>query len=400
MNENSVWILAVEAVQASQSSFFKFITANDSGETGGHQAGFHIPKLASPVLFRREYHKGEFHEEDIQIEWQDGYISQSSIKYYGQKTRDEYRLTRFGKEFDYHERISTGDVLVISRITYGNFKAFILKTEDEIESFLTAFGLSPVDSGSVVEVSQKQLISDEEYEFTKFANTLKGEFPSTEIMSRRSREIELKINNKEFEIHSNPDKKILDWTLCEYRLFRFIENRLHLNQVMSGFSDLEDFVDLANTILNRRKSRAGKSLENHLSFIFRENKLLFSEQMVTEGNSKPDFVFPSINAYRDMKSSQKNIIVLAAKTTCKDRWRQILNEAKKVDKHYLFTLQQGISINQLDEMIESHVQLVVPKQHLYSFSKDYRDKILTLNSFIEVVRQVSSLTNYGRHKVT
>lgn len=389
MNENSVWILAVEAVQTSQSSFFKFITDNDSGETRSHQAGFHIPKPASPVLFRREYHKGEFHEEDIQIEWQDGYITQSSVKYYGQKTRDEYRLTRFGRGFDYHERISTGDVLVISRITYGNFKAFILKTEDEIESFLNAFGLSPVDSGSVVEVSQKLLISNEEDEFTKFANTLNGVLPSTEIMSRKSREIELKINNKKFEIRTNPDKKILDWTLCEYRLFRFIENRLHLQQVLDGFSDLEDFLNLANTILNRRKSRAGKSLEHHLSFIFRENELLFSEQMVTEGNSKPDFVFPSINAYRDMMPFQKSIIVLAAKTTCKDRWRQILNEAKKVDKHYLFTLQQGISMNQLDEMIESRVQLVVPKQHLHSFSKDYQDKILTLNSFIEEVKRVS-----------
>ncbi len=389
MNENSVWVSAVEAVQTSQSSFFKFITANDSGKTGGHQAGFHIPKPASPVLFSREYHKGEFHEEDIQIEWQDGYITQSSIKYYGQKTRDEYRLTRFGREFDYHERIFTGDVLVISRIAYGNFKAFILKTEDEIESFLNAFGLSPVDSGSVIEVSQQLKISNEEDEYAAFFKTLNGVFPSTEIMSKVSREIELKIKNHESEIFTNPDKKILDWTASEYRLFRHIEKSLHLNQVISGFSDLEDFVSLANTILNRRKSRAGKSLEHHLSFIFSKNLLTFSEQKITEGNSKPDFVFPSIDAYHDSKYPRQNIFVLAAKTTCKDRWRQILNETKNLDKHYLFTLQQGITTNQLDEMLDSGVQLVVPKQHLYTFSEAYRGKILTLKSFINEVKRIS-----------
>lgn len=389
MNENSVWISAVEAVQTSQLSFFKFVTANDSGETGGHQAGFHIPKSAAPVLFHREFSKGIFYEENIKITWQDGFVTDSSIKYYGQKTRDEYRLTRFGREFDYHQRISTGDVLVISRIAYGFFKAFVLKTEDEIENFLNAFGLSPVDSGSIIETSQQLKIANEEDEFANFFETLNGEFPSTEIMSKISREIELKIHNQEIEILTNPDKKILDWTASEYRLFRHIENRLHLNQVISGFSDLEDFVILANTILNRRKSRAGKSLEHHLSFIFSKNQLTFSEQTVTEGNSRPDFVFPSIDAYRDIRYPRKDIYVLAAKTTCKDRWRQILNETKNIDKHYLFTLQQGITTNQLDEMLDSGVQLVVPKQHLYTFSETYRGKILTLKNFINEVRRVS-----------
>lgn len=391
MNENSVWISAVEAVQTSQSSFFKFITANDSGETGGHQAGFHIPKTASQVLFKREYYKGEFHEEDIEIEWQDEFITQSSIKYYGQKTRDEYRLTRFGRDFDYHERISTGDVLVISRIVHGSFKAFILKTEDEIESFLNAFGLSPVDSGSVIEASQQVKITNEEDEYADFFKTLNGVFPSTETMSKVSREIELKINNHESEILTNPDKKILDWTASEYRLFRHIEKNLHLNQVISGFSDLEDFVTLANTILNRRKSRAGKSLEHHLSFIFSKNLLTFCEQKITEGNSRPDFIFPSIDAYHDSKYHRQEIFVLAAKTTCKDRWRQILSETKNLDIHYLFTLQQGITTNQLDEMLDSGVQLVVPKQHLYTFSEAYRGKILTLKSFINEVRRIYPL---------
>ncbi|MEL7655316.1 MAG: type II restriction endonuclease [Bacillota bacterium] len=385
MNENSVWISAVEAVQTSDSSFFKFVTANDSGETGGHQRGFHIPKSAAPVLFNREFSKGEFYEEDIQIIWEDGFVTDSSIKYYGEKTRDEYRLTRFGREFDFRERIATGDVLVISRVEYGVFKAFVLKTEEEIENFVNTFGLSPIDSGSIIEVSQSRIELNEEYEFEHFFQTLGGVFPSTEMMSKTAREIELKINDQEFEILTNPDKKILDWTASEYRLFRFIERGLHLDQVTYGFADIEEFITLANSIMNRRKSRAGKSLEHHLSFIFKENRMQFSEQMVTEENNRPDFIFPSISAYKNVRYPREDIMVLAAKTTCKDRWRQILSETENLDKHYLFTLQQGITINQLDQMYNAKVQLVVPKQHLSTFPEIYRDSILSLKDFIGLV---------------
>lgn len=42
--------------------------------------------------------------------------------------------------------------------------------------------------------------------------------------------------------------------------------------------------------------------------------------------------------------------MLAVKTTCKDRWRQILNEADKIHQVHLFTLQEGVSLAQYREM--------------------------------------------------
>ena len=53
--------------------------------------------------------------------------------------------------------------------------------------------------------------------------------------------------------------------------------------------------------------------------------------------------------------------MLVVKTTCKDRWRQILNEADRIPVKHLFTLQEGVSVNQFQEMCESNVRLVVPK---------------------------------------
>ena len=83
-------------------------------------------------------------------------------------------------------------------------------------------------------------------------------------------------------------------------------------------------VKSANTILNRRKSRAGRSLEHHLEEIFRISELIFQTQVTTENNKKPDFLFPNIEAYNDLTFDNNKLILLAAKTTCKDRWRQIL----------------------------------------------------------------------------
>ena len=61
----------------------------------------------------------------------------------------------------------------------------------------------------------------------------------------------------------------------------------------------------------------------------------------------------------------ENLCTLAAKTTCKDRWRQVLNEADRLrDRNkYLCTLQQGISSAQMDEMQTERVILVVPKRY-------------------------------------
>ena len=391
METELIWLKAVEAVNEGNSSFFKFISANDSGETGAHQAGFLIPKQAIPVFLKSERSRGENYCEDILIEWQDGFITNSLIRYYGQSTRNEYRVTSYGRAFQYKERIQTGDLLVMVRVVFGFFKAFILKTEEEINSFLDTFGLSPVDSGIIIDRSYTaKPVSREEVEFGNFFKSLANEFPSTSDMSNAARNIDLRINNKEYEILDNPDKKIIDWIEYEYRLFRFIEKEFFQELVKPGFPNLEDFLKLANSVLNRRKSRAGKSLEHHLSFLFNQNKLTFTEQGITKGKSRPDFIFPGLEEYHNNSFPRDRIVVLAAKTTCKDRWRQILNETENLNRHYLFTLQQGITSNQLDEMIAANVQLVVPQSYVTCYPGEYRNKLLTLKQFINNVGVLAS----------
>ena len=119
-------------------------------------------------------------------------------------------------------------------------------------------------------------------------------------------------------------------------------------------------------------------MEHHLATIFTAAQLEYEEQAVTEDNKKPDFLFPNGEANK--------LVFLGAKTTCKDRWRQVLNEADRIETKYLFTLQQGISKNQLREMKHEHLKLVVPASYRTSFDKEFQPEIETLASFIEMVK--------------
>ena len=49
MNEMTGY--AITAVNKARYAFCKFISANDVGATGAHQAGFYIPKNCWPLMF-------------------------------------------------------------------------------------------------------------------------------------------------------------------------------------------------------------------------------------------------------------------------------------------------------------------------------------------------------------
>jgi len=122
-----------------------------------------------------------------------------------------------------------------------------------------------------------------------------------------------------------------------------------------------------------------------LEEIFKISELTFETQVKTENNKKPDFLFPNIEAYNNSSFDESKLIFLASKTTCKDRWRQILNEADRIETKHLFTLQQGISKNQLEEMSQYNVKLVVPRAYLTSFPIEHRANILILEQFVQLV---------------
>lgn len=368
--------------------FFRYITANDVGSTGGHQYGFYVPKPGAPFLFDTPGEKGSNKERAVEVEWDYGQATHCCFKYYGNKTRDEYRITRFGRNFPYLREEYTGSLLVMVKLSYDQFAGFVIQEDEEIEKFFELFDITPTGSDCLISKSE-HLSIDNGYTKETFMSLFfkhNHDFPSSKEMAFWAEKYELLVHNCTRRItRESPDNTLLKWIDNEYMLFKSLEELVYKPIYSKPFESANDLIAFANHILNRRKSRAGKSLEHHLSRIFRCSGIRFKAQAYTEGKRKPDFIFPSEEDYHNPSFPIEKLVFLAAKTTCKDRWRQILAESERIPRKYLFTLQQGISKNQLHEMAEENVILVVPKKNISSFDKSYRDGILSLSSFIDLV---------------
>ena len=389
---SDILIQAINKVQNSQAALCKFITPNDTGSTGGHQCGFHISKDAWPMFLKTQGTKGTNIDIPIKIHWQNDFETDSRFKYYGVGTRNEYRITRFGHGFPFLTEDNVGDLFVLARYDTDYYEAFVLHTDNDIDDFFSHFNLSYDKTNQIINISQ---VKHPEQKLLELINRFIGQytdFPETRIMASGARTCYNEANGllpKNFV--SDPDKILLGWIDTEYTLFKYMEEKVYSDICTKPFINIDSFVAVANEVLNRRKSRAGKSLEHHLAEIFTRNELLFEEQVITEEKKKPDFIFPNGKCYHNLEFPGDLLTILGAKTTCKDRWRQVLNEADRVDEKYLFTLQQGISANQLKEMQDYNLKLVVPHKYLTSFPKEYRHNISDLSGFINMVkaRQVS-----------
>lgn len=382
---------AVQSVLNSTQAFCKFLKANDTGATGGNQCGILISRSAGEMLFSENLNEHHILKRNVEILWQNEIVTPSCFTYYDSKK--ELRITRFGRGFPFLNPDQTGALFVFTRQAEDHYSGFFLETDDDIEHFLGAFGISPTETNRLIDTRQVNAESREAMAIQEFIAGLTVDFPLSDQMSAAARSICDKVYRQAHYVRTNPDKKIIDWTNTEYSLFRAIEHARYGETISQGFTSVEDFVSMANMVLNRRKSRAGKSLEHHLAAIFDGNGIQYDAQAVTEGRKKPDFLFPSKLAYHDSSFPSDKLITLAAKTTCKDRWRQILNEADRLRNKpkFLCTLQQGISPAQMDEMQSENVVLVVPRPYIDTYPEDRKDRIWTLAKFVGYIKEVEGI---------
>ena len=379
--------LAIQSVTQSKGAFCRFLSANDTHATGGHQYGFLLPIAAYPIIFNQDKVKGENKDKTVKIRWQNDLETESRLTYYG-KAKNELRITRFGNDFPFFAEEHVGDLLIIAKQTDDDYEGYILSTEDDIDTFMSHFNLSADRPNQIIDVVNKQCESNTLQ--TAIDEAIKDliDFPQTAEMGKMAQELFNKLHKiNDEKVCESPDKILLNWYDTELSMFRSLEEKVYNPIYTKPFPDCQSLIEFSNKILNRRKSRAGKSLEHHLSAIFTAQKLIFEEQVVTENNKKPDFLFPNGVCYHNYEFPAEDLTILGAKTTCKDRWRQVINEADRVDERYLFTLQQGISKNQLKEMADENVKLVVPESHVDSYPEEYRESLNTLSGFIVIVKE-------------
>ncbi len=188
-------------------------------------------------------------------------------------------------------------------------------------------------------------------------------------------------------LKKSADERLLAWMDAEYTLFRAIERRLCDEQVHQQFADMEAFLAVAETITNRRKSRAGHSLEHHVEHLLKEAGIAFDAQATIDGKVRPDVILPGKAAYDDAQHPAEKLVILGIKTTCKDRWRQVLNEGRRVAVKHLLTLQPAMSKAQLTEMHEAKLQLIVPAPLHGAYEVPEGFRLLTVQRFVEEMQR-------------
>lgn len=383
---------AIQLVHESAFAYCHYITPNDVGATGGHQYGFTFAKPCYKMFFDEPGVKGSNKDKYVKVDWQKGLtMTESRAIYYGVGTRDEYRLTRFGKGFEFLREDYIGSLQIMTKNHDGEYFAYILSYQDNIESFMDAFSLDVTKGNQIIDKAAS--ISPDkrlEQDFMLFINS-HTDFPDTIEMASFVRKCVMAAKGyTERIVSEKADNIILEWTDAEYQLFRGLEEKIYRSVFTKPFKNCQSLVEFSNSILNRRKSRAGKSLEHHLAEIFTASHLRFEEQVITENKKKPDFIFPDGQSYHNFKFPSDKLTMLGAKTTCKDRWRQVLNEADRIPNKHLFTLQRGVSRNQLQEMKDERLTLVVPQKNIPLFLPEFHENIMCLSDFIGMVRERQS----------
>ncbi|WP_027081226.1 type II restriction endonuclease [Luteimonas mephitis] len=368
--------------------YIKRLAANDTNATGAHQAGPYLPKQQAfdlfpslraqtpnpKVVFAASVDSHGLPERDVTVTW------------YNQRSRNECRITRWGGQVSpvVHPD-STGAAVVLAfrkqSGTDSDYCAVWVCREAEVEVLEERVG--PVEPGLPLLVSGQLPLfrAPTQTSCTLTAATMPADwltrFPAGQEIAEYCAQLR--------RAPGKPvDDRLLIRRACEYEMFLSIEKIHVLPRLQQGFASVDEFINYSSSVNNRRKSRSGRSLELHLNALFREEGISFSHGEVSEGNKKPDFLFPSASAYR---RGEKPLWMLAAKTTCKDRWRQILNEANLIPNKHLITLQEGVSTNQFREMRDEGVTLVAPARLHRAYPAAIRPDLMTLETFVQTVRR-------------
>jgi len=378
----------------------------EPGRSNQHEVG--TTKAMREQFLGEEQHR-KFQAVYIWLgEEQEGFSAEGSATHYDARenipNRTEWRLYYLSNPVT--EAMKEGDTLFLAKHRNGVLY-FIVTPQDTTseQQLFWMFGLKPEGRSFVSrELSEKEpelgfaarFILDEigveldepenenlDHIIEKFGTT----FPSTKEFSHLAR-----LSLPDIRAEDDPDTALVAWLDREEALFRRLERRIVASRLEKGFvdengTDVDGFISFSLSVQNRRKSRMGHSLENHLEAIFRGYNISHVRGAKTENNHKPDFLFPSIEAYQQAPDvGDKRLMMLGAKSTCKDRWRQVLAEAVKIRRKHLLTLEPGISEPQTDQMEASGLQLVVPDSIHASYKAGQREWLWNVAAFIKEVR--------------
>lgn len=378
--------------------FVKRLSGNDTLANGAHQGG---PYILKSLLFRvlPELDRPDARNPDVEFcLCVDSHAVRRRVRavWYNSGTRDESRITRLGGQRSaLLDPENTGALCVFvfrSGARNGEKICRVWLCRNEYEENFVEDRIGPVEPGRGFVWRRPDTLSSAPASGSAGCWMASGELPRSWLSEFPSPTV---LIDKTVQLRpltgERVDNRLIRRRDCEYELFRSVEEATILPQVRRGFATVEDFIDLAQSVLQRRKNRSGRSLELHVRAILIEEGLRedldFSYNEVSEHGRRPDFLFPSARDYRERAAPDERLNMLAVKITCKDRWRQILREADRIGRKHLLTLQEGVSEAQFREMQDANVQLVVPSPIFRRYAPSIRPYLQSFEGFVaEVAR--------------
>jgi len=402
----------------------KKLSRNDclwaEGREYGHQNGVYIPKEVRescffPELVNTNPAKPHIFESSLTSFWPEtGETKTSALKHYSNKG-PEMHFTGVPKEL--FSGLTPASLLLGGRLREpvaesGYWFMTIDSASEEAELVESMFDLGsdfhfglfdPAAALSVPRDETEALIRDLTANLSAgtlqaFINSV-STLPSSESLAAAAQESYMKENGLQtldpFAI-PNPGDAIMRISRdIEFALYKRAELRHRAAEVVriittGGYGLVESIVrgfpQLDATFLSasqHRKSRAGRSFERHIARFLTDGRIQFEEQAVT-GGRRPDFVMPSLIVLNQKDRAFETALVLSAKTTLRERWKQLAMERFNCAL-FLATVDDRVSADAIDDMLRQQICLVVPESLKDSKETCYsaKENVITFRTFFD-----------------
>ena len=395
--------------------FLKKLSRNDRSwaDGGSHQNGVLIPKKIRSTDFFPSFVQG--HYVQFSIDWPESGVSRRA-RYAHYESKNEYHLTGIPKE-EFAD-LSPRSFLLISKHRYRNddiWKAITIDSHSEEYDYIERRLELPIEfSCDIIEpyllhdriASETGELISEIYSALQHGTLAKlieiYKLPSTNEIAKEAREEYLISTGNEsldpFVLY-NPGDALREITLDrQFKIFKQYERRLiaaKLIDLLIGNRTNISIEELAEIIITRiddvyklmletsqsRRSRVGKSFEIHIAAMMKDGDIPFTEQPIIS-KRRPDFVLPDIEVSIDQS------LILAAKTTLRERWQQVINETQ-YRQIFLATVDDKVTSSVIEGLESVGVNLVVPESLKSSQDTEYQNypNVWTFKDFFYFTRQ-------------
>lgn len=399
----SLWPCIEDLSTRSLELFVKKLSRNDTSwadDKKKHQAGFYIPRAVReagffPTLEATNPDKPHiFFARCVSFWPQTGEIKRSGMRHFSNKGPETHFTV---VPHDVFSGISPASILLCGRLREPISEAthwFLVldSTSEDAEVLETTldlpsdfhFGVFPANSLATA----RELAVDEAAQLIEelthairngtldqFMRTV-NRIPPPEVIANEARQrflAEEGVNSlSPYDLPAPGDAIMRISRDIEYAIFKRYELRRRASEIVSVLTQEHELIPavvrgfpLLDAVFlsasQQRKTRAGRSFENHLSAQLRDGRISFEEQAIM-GGRRPDFVLPNkLTLGRREKRPFLDALILSAKTTLRERWKQITHERFNC-AIFLATVDDRVSKPAIDEMEQLGIRLVVPEQ--------------------------------------